>query len=170
MKKLSALILVWLLMLSGCGSQNTSSDAADAANAANAKETSSETTVENTQESNEVVEITENLFIAQTNEIYLNAVDYLGKTIKYEGIFNVYEWEETDTTYYQVIRYGPGCCGNDGVAGFEVIWDGDYPQQDDWVEVVGTLEEYEENGSQILRIRLTSLSVLEERGAEYVET
>lgn len=170
MKKLSALILVWLLLLSGCGNQNTSSDAADAANAANAKETSSETTVENTQESNEVVEITENLFIAQTNEIYLNAVDYLGKTIKYEGIFNVYEWEETDTTYYQVIRYGPGCCGNDGVAGFEVIWDGDYPKQDDWVEVIGTLEEYEENGSQILRIRLTSLSVLEERGEEYVET
>ena len=170
MKKLSALILVWLLLLSGCGNQNTSSDAADAANAANAKETSSETTVENTQESNEVVEITENLFIAQTNEIYLNSVDYLGKTIKYEGIFNVYEWEETDTTYYQVIRYGPGCCGNDGVAGFEVIWDGDYPKQDDWVEVIGILEEYEENGSQILRIRLTSLSVLEERGAEYVET
>ena len=118
----------------------------------------------------DVVEISEKLFIAQTNDIYINTEDYLGKTIKYEGIFKSYYWEEADTTYYYVIRYGPGCCGYDGEAGFAVAWDGQWPGEDDWCEAVGILEAYEENGFQYLRLSLTSLTVKDERGAEYVST
>jgi len=114
------------------------------------------------------IEIKEKMFIAQTNDIYLNAEDYLGKVIKYEGIFDSYTWEEENQTYYSVIRYGPGCCGNDGNAGFEVVWDGDYPEKNDWVEIIGTLEAYGENGWQYLRLNLSSLTVLSTRGAEYV--
>jgi hypothetical protein len=116
----------------------------------------------------DIIEIKEKMFIAQTNDIYFNPVDYLGKTIKYEGIFNVHEVPETDTRYYSVIRYGPGCCGVDAYAGFEVIWDKEYPEQEDWVEAVGVLKEYEENGYQYLRLELTSLTVLSTRGEEYV--
>lgn len=115
-----------------------------------------------------VVEIREKMFIAQTNDIYLNSEDYLGKTIKYEGIFKSSYWEEDDTTYHFVIRYGPGCCGYDGEAGFEVNWDGDWPQEDDWCEVIGVLEEYEVNGQTYLQLALTSLTVLENRGEEFV--
>jgi len=118
----------------------------------------------------DVVEISEKLFIAQTNDIYINTEDYLGKTIKYEGIFKSYYWEEADTTYCYVIRYGPGCCGYDGEAGFEVAWDGELPGEDDWCEAVGILETYDENGIQYLRLSLTSLTVKDERGAEYVST
>lgn len=119
--------------------------------------------------SGDIIEIKEKMFIAQTNDVYFNAPDYLGKTIKYEGIFDVFEVPETGATYYSVIRYGPGCCGIDANAGFEVIWDKDYPNQNDWVEAVGVLEEYEENGFQFLRLQLSSLTVLPTRGAEYVE-
>ncbi|MGF7145109.1 uncharacterized membrane protein YcgQ (UPF0703/DUF1980 family) [Anaerotaenia torta] len=115
-----------------------------------------------------VVEIREKMFIAQTNDIYLNSEDYLGKTIKYEGIFKSSYWEEDDTTYHFVIRYGPGCCGYDGEAGFEVNWDGGWPQEDDWCEVIGVLEEYEVNGQTYLQLALTSLTVLEKRGEEFV--
>lgn len=108
------------------------------------------------------------MFIAQTNDIYINPEDYLGKTIKYEGMFQSGYLEETDTTYYYVIRYGPGCCGYDANAGFEVAWDGGYPEADDWVEIVGVLEQYEEDGYEYLRLNLSSLRVLETRGAEYV--
>lgn len=116
----------------------------------------------------DTIEIKEKMFIAQTNDIYLNVDDYLGKTIKYEGIFDQFTWEETGETYAYVIRYGPGCCGTDGNAGFEIIWDGDYPDKNDWVEVIGTLELYEENGYEYLRLRLSDLTVLPTRGAEYV--
>lgn len=115
-----------------------------------------------------IVVIKEKMFIAQTNDIYFNAEDYLGKTIKYEGIFSVYEAPETGTKYYSVIRYGPGCCGVDANAGFEVCWDKGYPDQGDWVEAVGVLEEFEENGYNYLRLALSSLTVLPTRGAEFV--
>ena len=118
--------------------------------------------------SGDVIEINERIFIAQTNDVYYNPEDYLGKTIKYEGIFDVYTAPETGEKYYAVIRYGPGCCGNDGNVGFEVIWNNDYPNQDDWVEAVGILEDYEEGGFLYLRLALTSLTVLPVRGAENV--
>jgi len=115
-----------------------------------------------------IFEIKEKMFIAQTNDIYFNPEEYLGKAIKYEGIFCVDEDPETDQKYYTVIRYGPGCCGVDANAGFEVIWNEEYPNQNDWVEVIGVLEEYEYDGYKYLRLALTSLTVLPTRGAEYV--
>lgn len=114
------------------------------------------------------LEIKEKMFVAQTNDVYFNPEDYLGKTIKLEGIFSVLDVPETNMTYYSVIRYGPGCCGVDANAGFEVEWDKAYPKQDDWVEAVGVLESYEEDGSSYLRLALSSLKVLPVRGEEYV--
>ncbi|MCL1895212.1 MAG: hypothetical protein FWG03_01550 [Clostridiales bacterium] len=115
----------------------------------------------------DVIEVKEKMFVAQMNDIYYNADDYLGKTIKYEGIFDIYE-EDTGVDYYFVIRYGPGCCGIDLNAGLEVAWDKGYPEQNDWVEVVGVLEDYEDNGNNYLRLALSSLTVLDVRGAEVV--
>jgi len=178
MNKLFALALVCILLLSGCSQEANNSEAITFANdrvQTDSLMDTDEITVNPSDTSDmstdgDVIEIKENLFIAQTNDIYINTEDYLGRTIKYEGIFDYYFWEEADTTYYYVIRYGPGCCGYDGTAGFEVIWDGDYPEQNDWVEAIGVLETYEENGMQYLRLQLTFLAVLDERGAEYVAT
>ncbi|MDR1374982.1 MAG: metal ABC transporter permease, partial [Treponema sp.] len=124
--------------------------------------------------SDTVIEIKEKMFIAQTNDVYLNPEDYLGKTIKLEGIFVSTQYEGREDPYCFVIRYGPGCCGNDGNAGFEVAWETrqteekGYPGMDAWVEATGTLSSYEEDGYPYLYIALKSLDVLEERGAEFV--
>jgi uncharacterized membrane protein YcgQ (UPF0703/DUF1980 family) len=99
----------------------------------------------------------------------LNSDDYLGKTIKYEGFFSSAVFPDNGNTYRYVIRNGPGCCpGIDNTAGFEVDWDNDYPNQNDWVEAVGVLEEYEEEDGTYIRLALSSLTVLPERGADYV--
>ncbi|MDR1950581.1 MAG: hypothetical protein LBQ38_14420, partial [Spirochaetaceae bacterium] len=122
----------------------------------------------------DIIDIREKLFIAQTNEIYLNAGDYMGKTIRLEGLFKSEFYEDTGTGYCFVIRYGPGCCGNDGSAGFEVAWDSPvqadkpYPNTDDWVEAVGVLQNYEEDGYPYLYLSLVSLTVKDERGEEFV--
>ncbi|MDR1795397.1 MAG: hypothetical protein LBR25_08390 [Erysipelotrichaceae bacterium] len=114
----------------------------------------------------------EKMFLAQFSDIYMNIDDYLGKAIKYEGMFTYYVWEEMDMAYYMVYRMSPGCCGNDGLAGFEVVWpegaQPTWPQENDWVEVVGVLEQYEDNGQQYLRLRIVSLTVLDVRGLEFV--
>ena len=117
------------------------------------------------------VEIKEKMFIAQVNDVYLNQDEYLGKAVKLEGLFKRDQYIGAD--YCFVLRYGPGCCGNDGFAGFEVAWnnaDGaaSWPADDAWVEANGVFASYEEDDFAHLYIELKSLNVLEKRGAEYV--
>jgi uncharacterized membrane protein YcgQ (UPF0703/DUF1980 family) len=119
-----------------------------------------------------VIEIKEKMFISQVNDVYANPEDYLGKTIKLEGLFKVDQGY--DKSYCFVLRYGPGCCGYDGNVGFEVAWDKEkekpYPGEDDWVEATGELKTYEEEGgaNEFLYLDLISLNVMDKRGAETV--
>jgi uncharacterized membrane protein YcgQ (UPF0703/DUF1980 family) len=118
----------------------------------------------------DVVEIKEKMFVAQTNDVYINPDEYLGRTIKLEGMFGL-DTELSPPVYY-VFRYGPGCCGYDANAGFEVVWKGGeavYPNENDWVEAAGVLESYEDDGEPYLRLALTALTVKAERGLERVE-
>ena len=118
-----------------------------------------------------VIEIREKMFIAQTNDVYLNSPDYIGKTLRYEGMYNEYTDTDSGITYCSVVRYGPGCCSYDGNVGFEVRWGDEqkpYPNVNDWVLAEGVLEEYDEYGATYLRLNLRELSVVDTRGAEYV--
>ncbi|MDR1133833.1 MAG: hypothetical protein LBL05_06685 [Synergistaceae bacterium] len=118
----------------------------------------------------DVVEIKEKMFVAQTNDVYINPDEYLGRTIKLEGMFGLDN--EVSPPVYYVFRYGPGCCGYDANAGFEVAWGDEktaYPDENDWVEAAGVLENYEYDGEPYLRLALTSLTVKAERGLERVE-
>ncbi|MDR1952434.1 MAG: hypothetical protein LBQ37_02830 [Elusimicrobiota bacterium] len=123
-------------------------------------------TIENL-EAKELV-IGERFFVTQTNYVYQNPKSYIGTEIKLEGIFDKYDSYDGKSSQYYVFRYGPGCCGNDGYVGFEVIWDKPYPKKDDWVEAQGTLEEYSVDRVKFLRLRLTSLKTLDKRGKEIV--
>lgn len=116
-----------------------------------------------------VIEIKEKMFIAQTNDVYLNPDDYLGRTLKLEGLFK--REQSGGANYCFVLRYGPGCCGYDGNAGFEIAWnkaEETYPAADDWVEATGVLKTYQEDGYSYLYLDLVSLAVLDTRGAEFV--
>jgi uncharacterized membrane protein YcgQ (UPF0703/DUF1980 family) len=118
-----------------------------------------------------LLEIKEKLFIAQTNDIYLNPDEYMGRRIKLQGMFKTDYYTGSAEPYCFVLRYGPGCCGYDGTAGFEVKWDGNgpaFPDEDDWVEAVGVLDSYYEDGYPYIYLSLTSLTVMDERGAETV--
>ena len=125
-----------------------------------------------TDNKNGIIEITEKMFISQVNDVYLNTDDYLGKTIKLEGLFMM-EYSNTRTEpYCFVLRYGPGCCGSDGNVGFEVACMENrrisYPEKNSWVEAVGELKTYEEEDYKYLYLDLSSLNVLSKRGAETV--
>jgi uncharacterized membrane protein YcgQ (UPF0703/DUF1980 family) len=169
MKRFFALALICMILLSGCGTSNQALKNANGTLAVDsgAVNPTHETAVDKPS-GDDVIEIREKLFVAQTNDIYFNAGDYLGKTIRLEGVFDVFDDPNTGTTYRSVIRYGPGCCGIDANPGFEVDWEGGYPSQNDWVEATGVLVEYDEGGYKYLRLALTELNVLDERGAEYV--
>jgi uncharacterized membrane protein YcgQ (UPF0703/DUF1980 family) len=113
----------------------------------------------------EVIEIRERMFMGQVKDIYMNADDYMEKIIKLEGVFIVEEWH--GRTYRFVGRNGPGgCCCNDAMIGFEVVWSGDkeYPEHNSWVEAAGVLKAEGRNP----HLELISLTVLKRRGTEYV--
>jgi zinc transport system permease protein len=172
----SIVSIVSVFLLAGCGAGRAGTLADKRAGAGIETKAAGQKALERTAAGtkaagDQVVEIKEKMFIAQTNDIYLNAEDYMGKTIRLQGLFKKAQYETSEDPYCFVLRYGPGCCGYDGNAGFEVR-NGDgspaYPEEDDWVEAVGVLNSYVEEDYPYLYIELISLDVLDERGAEFV--
>ena len=106
---------------------------------------------------NNMIEITDNYFIQQTNDIYFNLDDYIGKTIKMEGL--IYAYQDTDGDIcYAVVRNTPGCCGADGLSGIDIRYDGEYPEFNTWVEVVGVMGTDTVYGSKIPAIQVDTLT------------
>lgn len=101
--------------------------------------------------------IKEELFWTSINELYVNTKDYLGRDVRLSGVLYQYEYEGEN--HNTVIRMA-SCCGPDDVAvGLEFNWDGDLPEQDTWIEVVGELISVTEDGQEYLM--LTAKSVTE---------
>ena len=116
-----------------------------------------------------IIEIKEKFFVQQCSDIYYNPDDYDGKTIRIEGLFDV--WQDDDgKSHYAVYRKTPGCCGADGGAvGFEVEYGGEKPELDDWVAAEGVLKvTQDENGWYNFVIILSKLAVKTERGVDVV--
>jgi len=163
MKKALLVLTVVAILFAGCADKKSGADVDE-------EETFS------SGEDGSVIEIRERMFITQINDVYLNKDEYLGKTIKLEGLFKYMEGDERE--YCFVIRNAPGCCGFDGSAGFEIAWEApgqassdnqkEYPKIDDWVEAQGVLKGYEEEGMSYLYIALSDLKVMDTRGAEFV--
>ena len=130
------------------------------------KSSSKITSKETDAKASQVIEITDNYFIEQTNDIYINLEDYVGKTVKLEGLIYSYEDENGDILY-AVVRNTPGCCGNDGLAGLDIRYDKDYPKKDTWVEVVGVVESETVNGSELPALKVSSMTE-KEKGTEFV--
>lgn len=116
----------------------------------------------------DILEIKENLFITQINDIYFNFESYKDKTIIVEGMFTYFVSYFDDAKCPAVYRLGPGCCGNDGWGGFLLDYNGKYPSENDWIRVTGKPYIKETNGFADLYLKVLSIEVKSERGAEFV--
>jgi len=84
---------------------------------------------------------------SQVSQMVYQPEEYVGKTVKMQGPFAVYEGEERN--YYAcIIQDATACCAN----GIEFLWAGDHAYPDDYPElgteitVIGTFDIYEEDG------------------------
>ena len=119
--------------------------------------------------SGNIIEIRDRMFINQCNDIYLNPNDYKGKLIKIEGIYDGYVDDACGERAYFVYWFGPGCCGLDGVAGFEFVYNGKVvPEVQDWVEVIGAVEIVNNDSLKTVRLNAISVNIKDERGKEFV--
>ena len=105
----------------------------------------------------DVIEITDRDFAMQIQEIQFSRQDFLGSTIRYEGMFLSSYWAGETITF--VARLEGGCCG---MYGFEVYLN-DIPSFADetWVEVTGILEEFFVESVNNYLLRLNVISMLE---------
>jgi len=151
MKKVFAVILV-VLILAGCAADQSVSPEPESA-----------------LDDGGVIEIEEQYFVAQANQITSNRERYLGRTIRFEGMSATTYWD--DEPFLIVYRNTYGCCGPDGIIGFEVALNDIEPFPDNtWVEVTGVLEEFDIFGghAQILIVNATSIVEMPSRGLEFV--
>ncbi|MCL2238753.1 MAG: hypothetical protein FWC07_02235 [Defluviitaleaceae bacterium] len=96
-------------------------------------------------------------FTFQIQEILWNRYDFLGRTIRFEGMFLSSFWE--NETVYFVARIQGGCCG---MHGFEVYLNEFSRFEDEtWVEVTGVLEEFYVEGANHYFLRLNVISLVE---------
>jgi uncharacterized membrane protein YcgQ (UPF0703/DUF1980 family) len=116
----------------------------------------------------DVVEIKEKMFIAQISDILLNVSSYEDKTIKVEGMFFSFFDPYSNREYRYVQRRSPGCCGNDGIVGFEILYDGELPENNDWVEAIGQVKMVKIGEKERVMLQISQLTVKDERGQEFV--
>jgi uncharacterized membrane protein YcgQ (UPF0703/DUF1980 family) len=158
------------LSLSACGGAKDDASSVSDTDKQSAAGKSAEYTADAADEDAEVFEIGEKFFIEQCNDIYYNPQSYEGTTVKLEGIYDEYFDEYQGKTAHAVYRNGPGCCGNDGVAGFTFTYDKAFPKQDDWISVTGIvrLETYEDGYINVV-LDATDVTIKDERGLEFVQ-
>lgn len=113
-----------------------------------------------------LIHIEERYFATQMTDVYLNKADYLGKRFQLEGFYKAHALK--GKVYHFVMRYGPACCAFDQTVGFEMRYNGDWPQEMDWLVVTGTLKQYEEDGRPYLYLEVDQLEKKDERGLETV--
>ena len=157
MRKLACCLALALALFAfaGCGKAESSSS------------TGPSQPAPSTQSATVDIDITEKFYVAYINELYTNTDDYLGKTVRLEGMYTAETFD--GITYNYVYRVGPGCCGNDGdMCGFEFVMNGYSPKEGDWVRVTGTLTRVKEGGINFLYLANSKVEVLETRGLENV--
>ncbi|CEN90166.1 TIGR03943 family putative permease subunit [Paraclostridium sordellii] len=163
------IIVLFLLLLTGCSSTQATVEnhkkIVDLGNDTNKIENK-----KNSIASNDgiPIEIKEKMFIAQLDDIFNNSDDYIGRTIKIEGLYNSLEADGKTLNY--VYRHSPGCCGNDGIVCIEFVGNDKMtmPNPDDWIEVTGKIERYKDKTANSVRIQLETLNIKTQRGAEFV--
>lgn len=128
------------------------------------------------KDSQEIIKIMENVYVDYINDIYLDSSKYIGKTIEIEGMFTKSTDEDNKNHLYvyrltDIIEHThdeeSGYEENhkvESMCGFEFNYKGDLPDENDWIKVVGKLEEQDGN----LIINADSVKIIKERGREKV--
>jgi len=150
-KKISLLLLASLVFV-GCNSTKVQEN---------------ETQVK-ASEQNDIVEIDDESFIQQMEEIHANLDEYEGKTVSYEGF--VAKVGEEGKEYTVVRNYdSPHEDHTHAIyVGLYSIYEGEWPAEDAWVRVTGKIREKNMDGQVYPAIEVEELKIMDVRGQEKV--
>jgi len=111
-----------------------------------------------------IINISDGIFLALVNDIYVNKDEYVGKKVRISGQNVRFEDKDTGEVVYAILREGPGCCYNDSVIGFEYITDGKYPEKDKWYEMVGEVIVDKYKTGKVVKLKLIEIKEIEPKG------
>ncbi len=170
MKRIIAILLccVNIIGLCACGQSNEATEATETATTTPQvkpiESTEDQDKLEDTEASEEIVVPDDSVDIDLTamsatfvySEVYnmiMAPDDYIGQTIKMDGICNMYEDPETGQKYYAcIVQDATQCCsqGLEFVLDSEQYTEEDYPQVGDEITIVGTFSTYMEGENRYL--------------------
>ncbi|MBR4431386.1 MAG: hypothetical protein IKS75_08830 [Clostridiales bacterium] len=181
-KTLSVILSVSTLALAGCQSAggtsqhgiNQTTGVADVLAAATAENTTDTSTAVSESEETNIYDISSileygdedvdlDLTVLSSNMIYSEVFamvyapeEYIGKTIKMEGMFSYVEDESTGKCYYAcIVRDATQCCaqGIEFVPADEYAYPDDFPQVGEDICVAGVFDTYKEGNGQYITLR-----------------
>lgn len=156
------LALMMLLSLAACGNQTVATGTTAETSAA-AEDNAADVT-EAAQKSADGIDIdltamSSTMVYSEVQNMMMNPGDYVGKTVKMRGAFNVAEIE--NNRYFAcIIKDATACCSQ----GIEFEWKGDHAYPDDYPEigtdltVIGTFNTYMEGIQTYCQLKDAELS------------
>ena len=93
------------------------------------------------------------LIYSEVFNMVTTPTDYVGKTVKMEGVCNMYQDPDTGKKYYAcIVQDATQCCsqGLEFVLDENTYTEDDYPEVGDDITIKGTFTTYEENGNTYL--------------------
>ena len=163
MKRIEILMVVGIMATSlvACGSQTEGSSAQSAAaiNESSAPADENEALADPSVDI-DLTALSSTLIYSEVFNMMMEPLEYVGKTVKMDGVCSIYEDENTGNIYYAcIVQDATQCCSQ----GLEFVLDEDqyqkedYPNAGDEIIIKGTFDTYEENGNQYLTMRDSQL-------------
>jgi len=153
MKKCISVILLLCFIctaITGCAGNNDGSSKKDPGDKTNAVDL-------------DLTVLSSTMVYAEVNNMMANPDDYMGKTMRINGLYFAQYYEPTELFYhYVVIEDATACCAQ----GLEFVWNGghvypdDYPEIKDKVEVIGVFESYDELGKTYYFLSVDEITIL----------
>ncbi|MBQ7128388.1 MAG: hypothetical protein IJO19_00175 [Clostridia bacterium] len=149
MKKILALIICLIIAVfsASCGSIERVEEIAKSKNKTTKKTTESVVAANNTAIDIDLTTMNSTMVYSEVYNMISTPDKYVGKIVKMNGAFALYENEEKTKNYYAVIiKDATACCSQ----GLEFIWEGEHKYPDDFpkigsdITVVGRFETYKE--------------------------
>lgn len=161
MKKLSLLVIAAVLLpaLASCqGSENDRTpDGATVSTAAAIEEQNKQS---NTDDIIDLTKLSSTMVYSEVYNMTVAPDSYIGKTVRMQGTFAVYEDPQTENRYYAcIIADATACCsqGLEFVLAGENSYPDDYPESGKEITVTGVFDTYEENGALYCHLKDASL-------------